>query len=260
MVRCGCASDTCTCTVVAGDGIVVGGAGSPSNPYLVSAAASVEDVGVAVEKDNVSKVTAATTLDFRGAGVSVASGGLAEAVVTIAGGAGGGETIPAGTMVMFGGVAAPTGWLLCDGTSYPVVNYSNLWAAIGDRFGGDGGNNFKVPNMADLFPIGASVGKPVGTAGKGGASTKTIGVANLPPHTHTISHTHTLFSEYFANTSASGSSTRITDIGNKTGASGTNISPVTSEPSVAASGPVGGGTPIDVMPPYLPFTFIIKAT
>ena len=35
--RCGCASDTCSCVVVGGDGISVSGSGSRTNPYLIDA-------------------------------------------------------------------------------------------------------------------------------------------------------------------------------------------------------------------------------
>lgn len=238
------------------------GAGSPNNPYVVASTNEAIDIGVVVEKDNVSKVALASTLDFRGAGVTVTAGGPTEAVVTIAGGGGtggSGDTIPPGSMMMYGGIVAPAGWLLCDGTSYQVVNYSNLWAAIGDRFGGDGGANFNVPNIGDQFPIGASPSKPVGNAGRGGSASKGIGVGNLPPHSHTIQHYHTVAAEYASNTNVSGGTyVRVTDINNTTGGTGTNISPATSNPSSANSGIVGSGVPIDVMPPYIPLTFIIK--
>ena len=35
MVRCGCASDQCSCSIIAGDGVVVSGTGSKNNPYVV---------------------------------------------------------------------------------------------------------------------------------------------------------------------------------------------------------------------------------
>lgn len=36
MARCGCSSGTCSCSIVAGEGIVVSGAGSAANPYEIS--------------------------------------------------------------------------------------------------------------------------------------------------------------------------------------------------------------------------------
>ena len=43
-----------------------------------------------------------------------------------------------------------TGWLLCDGTSYSVSDYPNLFNVIGYTFGGSG-DNFNVPNYKGKF-------------------------------------------------------------------------------------------------------------
>jgi len=42
------------------------------------------------------------------------------------------------------------GWLLCDGTSYSVSDYPNLFNIIGYIFGGSG-DNFNVPNCSGKF-------------------------------------------------------------------------------------------------------------
>lgn len=42
------------------------------------------------------------------------------------------------------------GWLLCDGTSYSVSDYPNLFNVIGYTFGGSG-DNFNVPNCSGKF-------------------------------------------------------------------------------------------------------------
>ena len=42
------------------------------------------------------------------------------------------------------------GWLLCDGTSYSVSNYPNLFNVIGYTFGGSE-DNFNVPNCSGKF-------------------------------------------------------------------------------------------------------------
>lgn len=37
---------------------------------------------------------------------------------------------PSGTIIAFAGLSIPSGWLLCDGTSYLQNDYSSLWAAL----------------------------------------------------------------------------------------------------------------------------------
>jgi len=93
--------------------------------------------------------------------------------------------VPAGTMLMFGGAATPSGYLLCDGGSYLVADYPDLFAAVGYSWGG-GGANFSVPDMAQRGPYGPGGGRSV--ADTDGAETVNIA------HTHSFSdggHAHT---------------------------------------------------------------------
>lgn len=60
---------------------------------------------------------------------------------------------PTGSIVMYGAISAPPGWLLCDGTAVSRTAYPDLWALLGTRFGvGDGSTTFNVPNMQARFP------------------------------------------------------------------------------------------------------------
>ena len=47
----------------------------------------------------------------------------------------------------------PTSWLLCDGTSYNISTYQNLYNVISTNYGGDG-TTFKVPDFRRRIPIG----------------------------------------------------------------------------------------------------------
>lgn len=98
--------------------------------------------------------------------------------------------VPTGTVVPYGGAAAPTGWLLCDGTSYPDATYPILAALLADAYGGDA-SNFNVPDMRGVFPY----GKP--TAGTGSSLGDTGGdldhTHTQPTHTHPeTGHVHTM--------------------------------------------------------------------
>lgn len=60
---------------------------------------------------------------------------------------------PTGSIVMYGGLSAPTGWLLCNGTAVSRTTYSELFALIGTRFGiGDNSTTFNLPNLIQKFP------------------------------------------------------------------------------------------------------------
>lgn len=58
------------------------------------------------------------------------------------------STAPLGTVLSFAGQARPNGYLLCDGASYKVTDYPDLYAVIGNTYGGDT-ENFNVPNLVD---------------------------------------------------------------------------------------------------------------
>ena len=82
---------------------------------------------------------------------------------------------PAGSILLYGGSSAPTGWLLCNGATLSTTTYGTLFAVVGYTYGGSGGN-FLLPSMTNKFAFG-------GTPGVGTGST-TITVANLPSHAH----------------------------------------------------------------------------
>jgi microcystin-dependent protein len=81
--------------------------------------------------------------------------------------------VPVGTIAMWGGSSAPTGWLLCDGTS--TSGYTTLAGIVGAT----------TPDMRGRFPIGDN--STLTLLGTGGSLT--IAEGNLPSHSHTFSAT-----------------------------------------------------------------------
>jgi len=84
------------------------------------------------------------------------------------------KTCPAGMISPFGGVAAPTGWLECDGSAVSRSTYAELFAYVGTTFGvGNGSTTFNVPDMRGLFVRGAgahgTMTKAAGGAFDGGS-------------------------------------------------------------------------------------------
>jgi microcystin-dependent protein len=51
-----------------------------------------------------------------------------------------------GELRSFAGLAIPSGWMACEGQLLAVADYPELFAAIGDSYGGDGVVNFALPN------------------------------------------------------------------------------------------------------------------
>ena len=110
--------------------------------------------------------------------------------------------LPPGVVFAFGGTAAPTGYLLCDGTAVSRTTYAALFTAIGVAHGsGDGSTTFNLPDYRGRFIRGrdAGQGRDPDAAGRttmasGGNSGDNVGSLQghaFQTHTHTQnSHSH----------------------------------------------------------------------
>jgi microcystin-dependent protein len=85
--------------------------------------------------------------------------------------AGGFEIMPSGSIIAFGGAAAPdAGWLLCAGADISRSTYARLFAVIGTAYGtGDGSSTFGLPDLRDRVLLGkgtnnGTVGTETGSA------------------------------------------------------------------------------------------------
>ncbi len=58
---------------------------------------------------------------------------------------------PVGTVVAFAGDTAPSGWMLCNGSSISRTTYSALYAVVANRFGSADASNFNVPDFRGRF-------------------------------------------------------------------------------------------------------------
>lgn len=112
------------------------------------------------------------------------------------------SSTPSGAIQMYGGAVAPTGWLLCDGTSYLRATYPSLFTVLSTTYGSADGTHFNVPDMRGRAPIGAGTGTGGGASGTGlptggsaltaralaawvGEETHTLTIPEIPAHTHT---------------------------------------------------------------------------
>jgi microcystin-dependent protein len=98
-----------------------------------------------------------------------------------------------GMIMLWPGNWVPYGWALCDGTQMPIQQNSALYSLLGTLYGGNGTTNFNLPNLNGKVVVGTPTA--TGVNQPGGATTAsvnatgvgavTIGVNNLPAHTHT---------------------------------------------------------------------------
>lgn len=94
----------------------------------------------------------------------------------------------------------PYGWAPCNGQMMSVSQNSALFAIVGTTYGGDGVSTFGIPDLRGRVAVGAqaqgpglaniNVGDKQGvnsvTAAINGTTQVTIGINNLPVHSHSI--------------------------------------------------------------------------
>jgi microcystin-dependent protein len=85
---------------------------------------------------------------------------------------------------------APEGWIPCNGQELDGNQNPALYAIIGTTYGGDERTKrFRLPDLRDRFPLGASDELPIGS--RGGAEEHTLILDEIPQHAHglTVSDT-----------------------------------------------------------------------
>ncbi|MFZ4451669.1 phage tail protein [Salibacterium aidingense] len=94
-----------------------------------------------------------------------------------------------GEIRLFAGKYAPRNWAFCNGQSLPITQYASLFNVIGTTYGGDGRQEFRLPDLRDRVSLHAGSGTNVTprTLGeRGGASTAVLTSRELPYHNHLI--------------------------------------------------------------------------
>jgi microcystin-dependent protein len=103
--------------------------------------------------------------------------------------------VPTGVIFPFAGSAAPSGWLICDGTAVSRTTYAALFTAIGTTYGaGDGSTTFNLPNATDRVIVGKGAAKTTlgGTGGQtsatpgGTVGSTTLAESQIPAHRHLV--------------------------------------------------------------------------
>lgn len=164
------------------------------------------------------------------------------------------QKIPAGFIMMSGGLVIPAGWLVCDGSLVSRTTYAGLFAAIGTAYGlGDGSTTFGLPNFKGKFPAGFNAADADFNAlgDVGGAKTVTLTTAQMPAHTHTQDpHNHSIW----GNNATGGSSA----FGEAVLAPATGSNNKLTAQATATNQNTGGGGAHENLPPFLTVHFVVK--
>ncbi|ULH17532.1 tail fiber protein (plasmid) [Deinococcus sp. KNUC1210] len=89
-----------------------------------------------------------------------------------------------GEIRIFAGNFAPVGWLFCQGQSVAISDYDVLFNLIGTTYGGDGEENFNLPNLQSRVPMHYGNGFQVGQMA--GEEQVTLSSQQMPAHTHSL--------------------------------------------------------------------------
>ncbi len=89
----------------------------------------------------------------------------------------------------------PTNWALCDGSLINISDNMALYSLIGTIYGGDGVQNFRLPDLRNRVPVHRGLGPTTNNGGagtnrvlgqNGGDTTVTLTQAQLPVHEHHV--------------------------------------------------------------------------
>ena len=95
-----------------------------------------------------------------------------------------------GSIYMYAGSTAPSGFLICDGSAVSRTIYADLYSEIGTTYGsGDGSSTFNLPDLTGRVIVGVSSSHSLGDTG--GEEAHTLMTSEIPSHSHSIqAHGH----------------------------------------------------------------------
>jgi microcystin-dependent protein len=165
-----------------------------------------------------------------------------------------------GMIIGFAGNFAPAGWALCDGSTIPINGNETLFSLIGTTYGGDGINNFALPNLMQRVAVGAGHGDGLAVRYLGeqdGAASVTLTVDNLPQHTHGFHVSNTAGTQPSPTNGCTLSALDPNTYSFYDSSAGATLASL--NPS-AVTGAGGGGASHTNMMPYEEITYIIHLT
>jgi len=163
-----------------------------------------------------------------------------------------------GEIRIFAGNFAPNGWALCQGQLLPISQYAALFSLLGTMYGGNGVQNFALPDLRGRVVMGVGQGPGLSNymqGQMGGKETVTLTTPQMPAHSHSVNATEIQ---------------TTTDPKGAVPAKPVAVSPGEKVPTIyggtpdgnttmnaAMIGQTGGSQPVSVEQPYLVINYII---
>jgi microcystin-dependent protein len=142
---------------------------------------------------------------------------------------------------------APKGWALCNGQLLNIATNQALFSILGTTYGGNGINNFALPNLQGRTPVKFGNGFNLGEMG--GEASHTLISQEMPFHTHP-----TVGSGLAADQSSPAGGLWAFTAANAYSATGN----VTLHPASVSN--AGGSQPHSNLSPFLVLNFVIALT
>lgn len=146
---------------------------------------------------------------------------------------------------------APSGWAMCNGQLLPISQNTALFGLLGTTYGGDGQNDFALPNLQSRFPIhiGQGSGQSSYALGQeGGTETVELQINEMPMHKHQVAAS----GEDAVSSKPAGRF--LANTGSALAYTGTSDGVVMAADMIL---PAGEGEPHENIPPYLALNFCI---
>jgi microcystin-dependent protein len=163
-----------------------------------------------------------------------------------------------GTISLFAGNFAPSGWALCNGQIISIAQNQALFSILGTMYGGDGVTTFGLPNLQGRAPIhwGQGAGltnRVIGEAS--GSENVTLLNSEMPQHNHMVSASTTTATL----DTPTGNVLAVSSDPGAGGAPLNFIAPASANTTMAPGTitPAGNSQPHNNMQPYLAVTYII---
>jgi microcystin-dependent protein len=141
----------------------------------------------------------------------------------------------------------PKGWAFCNGALLAISQNSTLFALIGTYYGGNGVQNFALPDLRGRTPVhtGGPIGGALGT--KGGEEFHTLLTGEIPAHQHVLQGVTA------AGTTEIPAGNFLAQSGSQAYHAPTNLQPM----ATTAVATAGGGQGHENRAPFLVLNFVI---